>query len=360
MSQQESENPEVTPLEPRTKSLITSGIFLVILVALAAILPVPYVILRPGPTFNALGNDAGKPVIQISGARSYPTTGGLNLTTVSESGGPFGKVSLAEAFFGWLSPSAAVLPERILYPQQAKKAEVESQNTSDLIDSQTQATAAALKYLNKPLVKAVLISAVSPSGASAGKLQPGDVVGAIDGVKPANASQAARAVTSKPVGAVVKFTLTRDGKVINEQVTTRASTSKSKTSVVGIVVANGFISTEISVRYGLENVGGPSAGLMFSLGVIDKLTLSSLTGGKIIAGTGTINSSGSVGPIGGVQQKVVAAKRDGASYFLTPVKNCYDASQAAPKGLTLVRVDSLTDAVAQLDNIVKGRPTQPC
>ena len=109
-----------------------------------------------------------------------------------------------------------------------------------------------------------------------------------------------------------------------------------------------------------SGVGGPSAGLMFSLGVVDKLTAGSLTAGKTIAGTGTIDDKGLVGPIGGVQQKVVGAPRDGATFFLTPTRNCLDAFRAAPKGLTLIRVEPLSDAVAQLENVRKGKPTTPC
>lgn len=356
----EAEGEERQPVDARTKSLLMSGLVLVLLVALAAILPVPYVILRPGPTFNTLGEDAGKPVINVSGARTYPTQGGLNLTTVSEAGGPFGKVSLVEAFLGWLDSSTAVLPERILFPTKVDSAEVEEQNSADFVDSQTQATTAALRYLNKPVVSVVLVNAVAPKGASAGSLKPGDVMAAIDGTTLGSAQQAADLISSKKPETVVVFSLVRNGKPVTAKVTTRKSTKDPKTSVVGIVVADGFQGKDITVKYGLESVGGPSAGLMFSLGVVDKLTVGSLTAGKTIAGTGTIDDKGLVGPIGGVQQKVVGAQRDGATFFLTPTRNCLDAFRAAPKGLTLIRVETLSDAVAQLENVRKGKPTTPC
>jgi PDZ domain-containing protein len=129
---------------------------------------------------------------------------------------------------------------------------------------------------------------------------------------------------------------------------------------VGITVTQTVQGEDVTVTYGLEEVGGPSAGLMFSLGIVDELTRGSLTGGEVIAGTGTIDAEGLVGPIGGVQQKVVGAHRDGARYFLTPTRNCLDAAAAAPDGLRLVRVETLEDAVDSLKRIQKEEPVPQC
>lgn len=347
-------------MDRRTASLIVSGLVLVVLVAVAAILPVPYVLLRPGPTFNTLGSFDGEQLITIKGAKTYPTTGGLNLTTVGENGGPYGRVSLAEAFWGWYNPSVAVLPERLLYPPNVNRDETQKENTADFLDSQSQATAAALRYLNQPVDQVVQVRSVTTDGPSDGKLEPGDVIVSIDGREPADATQAADIVTSMKPGSTVDFAITRDAKPLNEKVTAKASAANPKKSVVGITVTDAFQGDEIAVTYGLQDVGGPSAGLMFSLGVVDKLSKTNLTDGATIAGTGTIDADGLVGPIGGVQQKVVGAKRDGATYFLTPTRNCIDAFRAAPKGLTLVRVETLSDAVAELERIRKGKPTTPC
>ena len=111
-----------------------------------------------------------------------------------------------------------------------------------------------------------------------------------------------------------------------------------------------------------NDVGGPSAGLMFTLGIIDRLTPGGITGGKTIAGTGTIDGFGEVGPIGGIQQKVAAvagfgppnAPRVHASYFLAPASECADAKAAAPSSMVVVRVDTLATAVSALKAIKAG------
>lgn len=360
MQTESDETPARRRMDRRTASLIFSGLTLVILVAVAAILPVPYVMLTPGPTFDTLGSFDGEQLVTITGATTFPTDGALKLTTVGESGGPYGKVSLAEAFWGWFNPSVAVLPERLLYPEKVDRGEVQQENSADFLDSQSQATAAALLYLKEPVEQVVQVRSVTVSGASNDILQPGDVIVEIDGQRPADANQAADIITAKKPGSVVEFDLTRDTKPTTAKVTTKVSPADPKKSVIGITVTDSFQGKDINVDYGLEQVGGPSAGLMFSLGIVDKLSKTSLTDGRTIAGTGTIDANGFVGPIGGVQQKVVGAKRDGADYFLTPTRNCIDAFRAAPKGLTLVRVETLSDAVAELDKIRTGKPTTPC
>jgi Lon-like protease len=108
------------------------------------------------------------------------------------------------------------------------------------------------------------------------------------------------------------------------------------------------------------DIGGPSAGLMFALGIIDKLTPMNLTGGKFIAGTGEIEASGRVDPIGGIQQKMVAAREAGATSFLTPTANCPDTKGAVPAGLRLVRVSTLSQAVNDLEAIKAGHQVPSC
>lgn len=347
-------------MDRRTASLLFSGLTLVVLVAVAAILPVPYVLLRPGPTFDTLGSYDGEELITITGASTYPTNGALKLTTVGESGGPFGSVSLAEAFWGWVNPSVAVIPERLLYPTTVQRGEVEEENSADFLDSQSQATAAALRYLDEPVEQVVQVRSVATKGPSNGKLEPADVIVSIDGQQPKNAKQSASIIQTKKPGDVIVFVVERDGKKLTEKVTAQASAKEPSEAAVGITVTNSFQGEDITVEFGLQQVGGPSAGLMFSLGIVDKLTKPSLTDGLTIAGTGTIDANGVVGPIGGIQQKVVGAKRDGATYFLTPSRNCVDAAAAVPAGLTLVKVDTLTDAVNELDNIRQGKPTTSC
>jgi PDZ domain-containing protein len=115
----------------------------------------------------------------------------------------------------------------------------------------------------------------------------------------------------------------------------------------------------VKVTIQLNDVGGPSAGLMFSLGIVDKLTPQQETGGKNIAGTGTIDSNGVVGPIGGIEQKMLGARNEGATAFLVPADNCAEAKPAAPKGLRLVKVTSLSQALDALHALTTGQVDVP-
>jgi Lon-like protease len=115
-----------------------------------------------------------------------------------------------------------------------------------------------------------------------------------------------------------------------------------------------------TVKINISNIGGPSAGMMFALGIIDKLTKDSLSGGKFIAGTGEIDPAGDVEPIGGIQQKMAGARDAGATVFLAPAGNCSDTSGAVPAGLRVVKVSTLAGAVQDLQNIKAGRPVPSC
>jgi len=114
------------------------------------------------------------------------------------------------------------------------------------------------------------------------------------------------------------------------------------------------------VTISVGDIGGPSAGLMFALGIIDKLTPMDLTGGKFIAGTGEITGGGQVQPIGGIQQKMVGARDAGATIFLTPAANCPDTKGAVPAGLRLVKVSTLAQAVTYLEAIKAGQAVPSC
>lgn len=116
----------------------------------------------------------------------------------------------------------------------------------------------------------------------------------------------------------------------------------------------------VDVELRLTDVGGPSAGLFFALGIVDKLGPDDLTGGRIIAGTGTIARDGTVGAVGGVPLKTQAAKRDGATVFLVPKAECADAESELPEGLRLVPVEKLSDAVASLKALKSGGDVPSC
>ena len=137
-------------------------------------------------------------------------------------------------------------------------------------------------------------------------------------------------------------------------ITTKESHDElEKRAIVGISAGTDH-TFPFSIDIKLADVGGPSAGLMFSLGIYDKLTPGSLTGGKFVAGTGTIDDDGKVGPIGGIEMKTVGARDKGAQYFLTPAENCAAAAKDTPSGLRLVKVNTIGDALGALKDIRSG------
>jgi len=329
----------------RTVTLASAGFLVVLLSAIAALLPVPYVALSPGPTTNTLGAVGGNELIHIEGHKTYPDSGHLNLTTVSVLGGPQQRMDLVTALRGWLDSSIAVIPEEQVYPKGTSAKEAEQQSDDQMQESQEHATTAALRSLGIPVETSVAVAGIRPGSPSKGKLQVGDVIVSVDG-KPVDGGVALRAaITAHAPGDPVTFVVDRGGKRVTTSVTT---TSDQGTTIVGIETRD-KAEYPFTVRIGLKDVGGPSAGLMFALGIVDKLTPGSLTGGAFVAGTGEIDDNGKVGPIGGITQKMIAARRAGATVFLAPAGDCAEAITAVPKGLRLVRIDSLESALSSLD-----------
>jgi len=337
----------------RVVVLAVAGFLTVLLAAVAALLPVPYVALQPGPTTNTLGSVGNTELIRIDGRRTYPDKGHLDLVTVSVQGGPRQKLDLYTALHGWLDNSIAVVPEETVYPKGESAQEAEQQSTAEMNDSQENATTAALRSLGIPVQTSVVVQDLPAGSPSAGKLRKGDEIVSVDG-KPATGGASLRdAVTAHNPGDTIPIVVRRDGRNVTTAVTTAAAPDDGRT-VIGVVTRD-KASYPFSVKISLKDVGGPSAGLMFALGIVDKLTPGSLTGGKFIAGTGTIDDAGKVGAIGGITQKMIGARHNGATVFLSPAENCAEARSTVPDGMRLVKVRALSDAIASLDALRAGR-----
>ncbi len=340
----------------RALTLMVAGFLTLLLAVIGAMLPVPYVALSPGPTENTIGDVKGKPVISISGRQTYPTEGKLSLVTVAYQGGPGNRLDLVTALRGWLDPTVAVVPEETLFPRSSTAEQVEEQNTQEMTDSQQTATVAALKALKIPVEKTVVVVDTDKGAPAEGRLKAGDQITAVDGVATAGLESVAEAVRRHEPGEQVEFTIRRGETTTDVSVPTVED--KEGRAVVGVRMKADF-KVPFKVDISVGQVGGPSAGLMFSLGIYDKLTPGALTGGKSVAGTGTIDIDGKVGAIGGVEQKMVGAKKAGATVFLTPAGNCADAVRAVPTGLRLVKVETLQDAIDAMDALRAGRQDLP-
>jgi len=342
----------------RALTLTIAGIgFIACLVVVFAV-PVPYVALLPGPTYNTLGPLHGKPVVQINGQRTFPASGHLNMVTISYIGGPGSNppFNILAAIQAWLSPHEAVVPQEELFPPGKTQREVIKQDTLQMVDSQQTAEAAALCQLGVKFTTIDTITSTIRGLPAAGRLRRGDVITAVDGKQVTCSSTAASMIQDRPVGQRVVLTVTRDG--TSRTVALRTASYQGQ-PVVGVHVAESF-KFPFEVKINIGNVGGPSAGLMFALAIIDKLTPANLTGGKFIAGTGEIAVNGAVGAIGGIQQKMAAARAAGATVFLAPAGNCSDTVGSVPGGLRVVKVSTLRGAIAALNALKAGKPAPAC
>jgi PDZ domain-containing protein len=339
----------------RSLTLAIAGLATVVAIAVAALLPVPYVILGPGPTLNTLGESSGQPLIKISGHPTYKTTGNLNLVTVSYQGGG-SNTNIFQALRAWLDPSEAVVPETELFPSGQSVQQTQAQDTEEMTGSQQAATAAALTALHIPYQTLVTVISTVPGYPASTALKAGDVIEAVDGKAVGGQTSLSSMITAHPVGTVLTLTVLRDGKTLTIPVASKAS---GGTAVIGVDAQEQY-KFPFTVSISVGDIGGPSAGMMFALGIIDKLTPLNLTGGKFIAGTGEITAAGQVQPIGGIQQKMVGARSAGATIFLTPAANCSDTTGAVPAGLRLVKVSTLSQAMSDLEAIKAGKSVPSC
>ncbi|MCI0688536.1 MAG: PDZ domain-containing protein [Sporichthyaceae bacterium] len=340
---------------PATVAL-AGGLLVALIAVMAVFFPVPYSAMRPGVTTDTLGVDeSGDPLISISGRQTYPTgSGHLNLTTVYLTGKNY-PMTLVEALQGWLDPDIAVVPKEEVYPDADQTQEQIRQENAELMEmSQQHATAAALKELGiEPTKTYPVVSQIGAGLPAAGRLHAGDVIVSVDGTAVSTLDDITDRITAHPPGEDVSIEVERDGDPTTVVVPTVAGDDGK--ARVGIVVEYGY-EFPFDVSFEIGDIGGPSAGLMLALGIVDKLTPGEMTAGRFIAGTGTISDAGEVGAIGGIQQKIIGAKDAGAVMFLAPKDNCSEAVQSPPKGIQIVPVATLNDALAAIETLTTGDP----
>ncbi len=316
-------------------------------------IPVPYVVESPGPTYNTLGQSGGAPVIKVTGRETYPAAGNLDLTTVYVAGGPNGPVNLLGAFSAWLDPAKAVHPVELLYPTGTTRQEAEEQSAVAMTTSQDNAVASALNELDIPFGQQLQAAGLSEGSPSEGKIQPGDILKAING-KDITSLAVIQEELAAGKGSPVTVVLEREGQPVTRTITPKDNGEGR--FILGVMLKYLF-TFPFDVEISLEKVGGPSAGLMFSLGIIDTVTPGDLTGGKHVAGTGAISPDGAVGPIGGIAQKMQAARAGGATLFLAPAANCGQVAGQIPDGLQVVRVENLAEAREAVELAGSGQDT---
>jgi PDZ domain-containing protein len=335
----------------RGVTVLLGAIIVLILGIGIASAPVPYVVLGPGPTVNTLGTDNNKQVIEVKNRQTYSSAGQLRLVTV----GVQPETDLLTAIRAWFDGDEAVVPRELIYPPGQTEEQVDQQNQEDFKASQSSAETVALRELGFPVK--VTIAKVVEGRPAAAALKAGDVVNSVDGQQVTSRQRLIELITAKPAGSALTIGYTRAGAPATATINTVAG--DGATPQIGVEVTNEQ-PHPFDVTFDIDKIGGPSAGLMFALGVIDKLEPTDLTGGKIIAGTGTIDDDGHVGAIGGIPQKLVGAKEAHATVFLTPADNCAEAMANAQPGLSLVKVGTLDEALAALQALRENRATPSC
>lgn len=324
-----------------------------VLVIVAALAPTPYVLERPGPTFETTGEIEGKQIMSIDGVQTYPTETQLDFTTVYVVGGPGSSPRILDTLHSWIAPTQAVVPLEIMYPPMATREEISDSGTAAMDSSQDLAVASALEYLGDDYSTTLTVNDVVPGAPADGLLEAGDVLRTVDGEQITsldglrdmlNNSQDDGGDGSVAVG------IDRDGA---PKVLTVGTVESDGNQQLGVYLERSF-EFPFQVDFALENVGGPSAGMMLALGMIDELTPGSLAGDTYVAGTGTVDVGGDVGPIGGIRQKMAGAQASGVEVFLAPVENCPEVLGHVPDGLTVVSVDTLEDSVTALEQVAEG------
>ena len=326
-----------------------------VLVAVSLVLPTGFAVRGPGPTEDTLGEQKGVPLVDITGASTYPTTGELRLTTVSVGGGPVSDVFVLDVLRAWVSPARSAMPMEAVFPANITRDQQQQQSAAQMITSQEQATAAALSELNIPVPATLTAAGFTEGSPSVGLIDEGDVLATLNGQELTTLEDLLRGLSEVTPGDDVVVGVDRDGQRIDVTVTTTSVqlADGGTRAALGVFVRSDY-QFPFDVKIQIENIGGPSAGMMFALAIIDMLTPQDELAGQIVAGTGTIDVDGSVGPIGGIEQKMHGALRDGAAYFLAPAANCRDVIGNVPRGLQVVRVSTLAEARAAITAIGAG------
>lgn len=319
-----------------------------------AVLPSPYVIERPGPVFDTLGSvtvDGEEvPLIEIPTEPTFETEGSLSVLTVNIFGNRDQPPTWFEVIGAWLAPSQSVVPIDAVFPEGVSTEDRQEQSRIDMENSQQEAVAAALRAIGEPYESQLRVVEAVADGPSDGTLRSDDIILAVNDEPVRDVTALRAAIAANGTADPVSIDIERAGAERTVLVTPELSEGEERVPVIGVLIAGEYV-FPFEVNIELQNVGGPSAGMMFALGIIDKLTPDSLAGGTDVAGTGTIAADGTVGPIGGIVQKMYGAVDAGADWFLAPIDNCNEVVGNVPGDLEVFAVATLDEAIGVLQTI---------
>jgi PDZ domain-containing protein len=305
---------------------------------------------QPGPVFDTLGKLGEQEFITVSNAPIYAVDGRLDMTTVRESGGPQQSISLGEALWGWLHPDVAVVPRRASYAENVTAEQARTQSRRAFASSQEIALGAVLRILEIDFTEKVFVVDVIADRPAAKFLKSDDQILLVNGVAVDSIGKTIAEVRKTTPGDSANLVIARNGNELTFDIPTVAAPDSPTAGSIGAFLTS-EIESEVSATFADQRVGGPSAGLVFALAIYDRLTPGELAAGKHIAVTGTITTTGEVGSIGGIRQKMIGAKKAGATIFLLPAENCAEAVKRIPSGLNAIPVRTLSEAIKVLQGL---------
>ncbi|WP_109472208.1 PDZ domain-containing protein [Ornithinimicrobium cavernae] len=356
---------ERPPHPPHTRIGWATGLGLalaVLTVAAVAVLnlvTVDKVIYRPAGVHDTLGELNGDPIVHVEGLETYETSGSLDFLTILIDGGPRSEVTGWDWLLAELNPATDVYDADLIYPPDVTAQEIQEQNVELMSQSQLGAAVVALRAIGIEVPEEVKVAQVIKDAPAADTLEVNDQIVSVDGTEITSPEDVRVRLQDYEPGEAVPFTILRDGEELELDVPTGEGDpdpldpDAPPRTVIGVYLASDFeLPYEVTIDAG--NVGGPSAGMMFSLAIYDKITPGQLTGGLDFAGTGTISSDGTVGGIGGIRQKMHAAEDAGVDYFLAPAENCDEVSGRVPGDLDVVKIETFSQARDIVEGLGKG------
>lgn len=325
-----------------------------------AFMPTTYLYQAPGPALSVVEIE-GQQVIELTNtdAETFPSDTDLHLTTVSTFGNPDASVRGAAAVEALLDRNKDLIPVRLLYTAEDTNEDVRAASAAMMAESQVNAVLAGYSLAGIDIPTTTIIEGMSEGSDAEGKLREGDILLSLqapgeDPFSPVNFSELREYLATVEPGTELTVTVERNGTEHSEQVTTSEPDDDSEGSLLGVLVSTEVEEGSPSADIRLHDIGGPSAGQMFALEIYDQLTEGSVGGDNVIAGTGTVDARGDIGPIGGIRYKLVGAKDAGAEYFLAPIENCDEVIGHEIDGMQIIAVDNLDDSLEALEAIKSG------
>ncbi|MFS8652328.1 MAG: SepM family pheromone-processing serine protease [Caldibacillus sp.] len=336
-------------MKKRIKRLSTA-LIIAIVITLIGNIPLPYYVSRPGMAMEL------SDVIEVENGSE--ANGEFMLTTIR-----LGKANIFSYFMTKFHPYYLLEPEEAVRPENESDEEYRVRQLYMMETSQENALQVAFAKAGNPYevqYNGIYVLAILEDGPAEGILQPGDRIIAVDDRMMQRADEFTNYVQTHREGETIELTLIRDGEVRKEKVTLQMIPEIGKPGIGISLVEDKEVTTDPQVEIDTEDIGGPSAGLMFALEIYNQLVEEDITKGYRIAGTGTISPEGEVGPIGGIRQKVVAAAEAGAEIFFAPNENgragsdyelAVETARNINSDMIIVPVDTFDEALAYLQSL---------